>query len=259
MIAMSSRNIIKSFVAILLMSVLLMQIIPPALAQTNTTGIRVELNGPSVIGTLRGGDYTGTIIDPDNREWSYMVYVDGANISGATPLEPEAINGTMSPGNYTFSFNITGMSKAGELDIHVNCTSGTLYYEKVQPIIVVAPIHISAEIKNPSNVMVNNVTVRFLVDEVEIDHQLINSIPAMQTTTTSSEWIATDKEPGWHDSKILVDLNGDGVIDLEAGDMIVEDRFYIEGGSDWIFALTVLVGLTILIVGFGLITRRKIR
>ena len=143
--------------------------------------------------------------------------------------------------------------------IHVNITYGNLYYEKVQPIIVEAPISISAEIKNPSNVIVSNVTVQFLVDGTEFDKQIISSVPAMQTKTISSEWIATDKEPGWHDSTIIVDLNGDGVIDLEAGDMIVEGTFFIEGGSDWIFALTVLVGLTLLIIGFGLITRRKIR
>ena len=259
MIAMSSKNVMKTFVAILLLSMLIMQTIPPVLAQTNATGVLVQLNGPQVIGSLRGGEYTGVIIDPENREWDYKVYVDGANITGATPLEPLAVNGTLSPGNYSFSFNITGMQRAGILDIHVNCTSGTLDYEKVQPIIVEAPIIISAEIKNPSNVIVNNVTAQFLIDGTEFDHQIINSIPAMQTTTITSEWIATDKEPGWHDSTILVDLNGDGIIDLEAGDMIVEDRFYIEGGSDWVFALTVLVGLTILIVGFGLITRRKIR
>ena len=257
--AMSSRNTIKTLAALLLLSVLIMQVIPPVIAQTNATGVQVQLNGPPVIGTLRGGDYTGTIIDPEGRQWSYMVYVDGPNITGASPLEPEALNGTLSPGNYSFSFNITGMQRAGVIDIHVNCTSGNLYYEKVQPIIVVTPITINAEIKNPSNVVVNNVTVQFLVDGVEIEKQVISSIPAMQTKTIFSEWIETDKEPGWHDSTILVDLNGDGVIDIEAGDMIVEDRFFIEGGNDWIFALTVLVGLTLLVVGFGLISRRKIR
>ena len=151
------------------------------------------------------------------------------------------------------------MRSPGELEIHVNCSSGPLYYEKVQPITVVTPIVFNVELSNPSNVIINNATARFLVDGIEIDSQTIDPIPARQDITVTSEWIAADKKPGWHDSQILVDLDGNGMINSDAGDIIVEDRFYIEGGNDWTFGVTVLIGLAALVIGFGLITKRKIR
>ncbi len=254
-----SNKYFKTVLAIMLLSVLLLQVVPPTIAQTNTNNIRVELHGPSVIGTMNQAEYSATLIDPDNRAWDYSIWITAANDSGASPLKELPANGTLSSGNDTFLFNITAMQRSGELEIHVNCTSGTLYYEKVQPITVVTPIVFNVELNNPSNVIIKNATVQFLVNGEEIDFQTIQSIPARQGTTVSAEWISADKEPGWYDSTIRVDLNGDGVIDTDVGDMIVEDRFYIEGGSDWVFALTVLIGLAALVIGFGLITKRKIR
>lgn len=255
---MSGKHL-KSILALMLLSALLLQLVPTTIAQTNTNNIRVELHGPSVVGVLDRAEYSASITDPDNRAWDYSIWITAANDSGASPLKELPANGTMNQGNDTFLFNITAMQKAGELEIHVNCTSGTLYYEKVQPITVVTPIIFNVELKNPSNVIISNATVQFLVNDEEIDFQTIQSIPARQGTTVSSEWISADKEPGWHDSTILVDLNGDGVIDTDVGDMIVEDRFYIEGESDWVFGVTVLIGLAALVIGFGLITKRKIR
>ena len=254
-----SSKYIKPALAIMLLSVLVLQLVPPAIAETNATNIRVELHGPSVIGTLNQAEYSATVIDPDNRAWEYSIWITAANDSGASPLKELPANGTLNPGNSTFLFNITATHRPGELEIHVNCTSGTLYYDKVQPITVVTPIIFNVKLNNPSNVVINNATVQFFVDDTEIDFQTIGTIPAMQDTTVTSEWVSTDKEPGWHDSKILVDLNGDGIINTDIGDMIVEDRFYIEGGNDWIFGVTVLIGLAALVIGFGLITKRKIR
>ncbi len=250
---------LKPVLAILLLSILILQVVPPVIAQTNATSVRVELKGPPVLGIQNQGEYSATIYDPDNRAWEYTIWITASNDTGASPLEELPLNGTLNAGNESFLFNITAMQKPGELEIHVNCTSGNLYYEKIQPIIVVAPIVFNIEINNPTNVVVKNATVQFFVDGIEIDHQTIHTIPARQGTTVTSEWISADKEPGWHDSRILVDINGDGVIDKNVGDMVIEDQFYIEGGKDWVFALTVLIGLAALVIGFGLITKRKIR
>jgi hypothetical protein len=244
---------------IILLSLLVLQVAPPVIAQTNATNIHIKLNGPSVIGVLNQAEYSATVIDPENRGWDYTIWITASNDSGAYPLKELPLNGTLNPGNDSFLFNITAMQRSGELEIHVNCTSGSLYYETIQPITVVTPIIFNVDINNPTNIVVQNATVKFLVDGIEIDNQVIDSVPARQRTTVTTEWISADKEPGWHDSTILVDLNGDGIIDKDVGDMIVKDTFYIEGGSDWAFAFTVLIGLTALVVGFGLISRRKIR
>jgi len=229
-------------------------------AQTNTENVLVSLNGPSVVGTLRVSTYSATIIDAENRAWDYKVFITSkSNMTGASPLEASPINGTVTPGNNTFSFEITAPQAKGELNIHINCTSGSYYYTKIHKIFVVTPISLSVEVNNPTNVEIKNATVQFFVDGNEIDKQVLLSIGAGQSTKVSSEWISKDKTPGWHTSKILIDMNGDGTIDTNMGDMIVNDRFYIEGSADWMFALTILVGLTALIIGFGYLSKRKLK
>jgi len=234
-------------------------ILPVTSAQTSATDVQIQLYGPSALGSLRTSTYSATFIDPNNRDWNYKVYITAANTTGASPLFASPINGTISKDNNTFSFDVTAQKDTGELEIHINCTSGSLVYEKIQKVYVVSPIKLAANIKNPSNVEIHNATVQFFVDGTEIDKQVIQTIGAGQNTSVESEWISYDKEPGWHDSRIVVDLNSDGVIDTQAGDLIINDKFYIEGGNDWVFAITVFIGLIALIVGIGFISKRKMK
>jgi hypothetical protein len=75
----------------------------------------------------------------------------------------------------------------------------------------------------------------------------------------SGEWISDDKAPGWHETEVWVDLNSDGDIDTNTGDMIVIDRFYVEGRSTWLNWLIVIVGFVALTVGLMYISKQKIR
>jgi len=233
--------------------------IPVVDGQSNTTDVRLHLNGPSVLGTLRTGTYSVTFIDPVSRIWTYKAYITATNTTGASPLKDSPINGTLDSENNSFTFDVTAQQDSGELDLYINCTSGSFYYVKVQTIPVVYPIAFNVDINNPSNVEINNATVQFYVDGSEIDKQVIQTISARQNTKVSSEWITIDQKPGWHDSRIVVDLNGDGIIDSNAGDMVILDKFYIEGGKDWLFASTVLIGLIALIIGFVYLSKRKMK
>ena len=93
-----SGKFFKSALAIMLFSVLLLQVIPPTIAQTNATNIRVELHGPQVIGILDYAEYSATVIDPDDREWGYSIWITAANDSGASPLKELPANGTLGSG-----------------------------------------------------------------------------------------------------------------------------------------------------------------
>ena len=252
----SKRYLGLSLVILLLANML---ILPGISAQTTPPDVRMQLYGPSVLGTLRTGTYSATFIDPNYRDWSYKIFITADNTTGASPLYASAINGTVTKDNNTVEFDVTSQMKTGQLEIHINCTSGSYVYEKIQTVYVVNPIILNANINNPSNTDIKNATIQFFVDGSEIDKQVLLTIGAKQNTTVETEWISNDKEPGWHDSRITVDINSDGVIDTQAGDIIIDDRFYIEGGSDWVFALTVFIGLIALILGIGYISKRKMK
>ena len=171
------------------------------------------------------------------------------------------MTGYITRGNWTFQFNLTSQSIPGDLTIHIICTSttGSFWYLKKETITVVEPVIISATIQNPTNTDVKNATVHFLVDGVEIDSQEISSINSRQSIDVNGEWISADKEPGWHDSEVRVDLSSDGLIDKAAGDIVITDRFYIEGESNWLTWLAVAFGMLALVAGLTFISKRKVK
>jgi len=243
--------------AAILIALIGLMLIPVAGAGTQVSDVRLDLSGEQALGTLRTGTYSATLNDPLARTWNYKIYIMADNTTGATPLKDSPLNGTFTPDNKTISFDITAQQRQGELEIHINCTSGAYYFEKVQKIIVVNPISLKAKVTNQSPVEIKNATVQFYVDGTHIDTQTINSIGANQSVDVESEWISLHKEPGWHDSRIVVDINGDGVIDTNSGDIIIDNRFYIEGESSWLTIAIILVGLLALVIGFGYISKRK--
>jgi len=252
--SMFKRNIAA---CMLICTVLFLAITPIVSAAIPVTDARMTLSGSPTLGTLRSGTYSATFDDPLEREWSYQVYITASNTTGASPLKNSPLNGTLTPENNSFTFDITAQQSIGYLEIHINCTSGVYYYEKVQRINVVYPVSLKAQIRNPTAMEISNATVQFFVDGNEIDKQIIQTIGANQTVNVESEWISTDKEPGWHDSRIVLDLNSDGIIDTHSGDMIIDNSFYIEGESNWLTILIIFIGLMALIAGFGYISKRK--
>jgi len=249
----------QAAIALLLVTIICVSFSYAAMAQGDTSNIRTYLNGPSTLGTLRSGTYSVTFIDPESRTWSYEMYVTAKNTTGAFPLKNSPANGTISPGNNTFTFDVTAQQDPGELEIHINYTAGTLYFEKIQKINVVYPVSLRVKLNNPTNIEINNATVQFFVDGTEIDKQVVPIIPANQAVDVESEWISFNKESGWHDSRIIVDINNDGIIDIHSGDMIIDDRFYIESDDSWMFGVIIAIGLIILIFGFGYISRQKMK
>ena len=239
-------------------------ILPMALnasAEGNVKDVRLHITGSDVLSTNKVSYYTATLVDPQEREWEYEMWVSADNETGASPTADSPATGNITRGNWTFQFNLTSQSIPGDLTIHINCTSttGSFWYMKEETITVVEPVIISATIQNPTNTDVKNATVYFFVDGVEIGSQTIGSINSHQSMDVNGEWISADKEPGWHDSEVMVDLNGDGIIDKSTGDMIITNRFYIEGESSWLTWLVVAFGLLALVAGLTFISKRKVR
>ncbi len=252
---------IKVLLIALMLGFCATQLAYPTLADGNVTDIKLHLTGAEVLGTQKHGLYSGTLVDPLNRQWKYEVYVTAENVTGALPLEAAPTTGNLTATNKTFAFDVTAPVIPGELTIHVNISSadGNLWYEKTEIIDVVSPVIISTTIINESNIDVKNATVKFYIDDEEIDSQTIGAIPGGQSIDVSAEWITAEKSPGWHSSRIEVDINADGVIDQTLGDRVITDTFYVEGGTSWVLWLIILLGLVVLLLGIRSISKRKLK
>lgn len=226
------------------------------LADGNVRDVRIHLTGEPVLGIGSGSMYSGTLVDTQNRQWKYEVYVTADNVTGAAPTDDMPATGNLSAVNKTFTFEVTAPMKAGDLTIHVNISSmsGDKWYETTEIVKIVKPIVISATIDNPTDTIVSNATVHFYVDNLWIDTQTIGTLPAGQSTDVSAEWIQADFPPGWHDSTIEIDLDNDN-----APEWILHDKFFIEGGSNLVLYLTIGVGLLALLGGIYFLSKRKLR
>jgi hypothetical protein len=252
---------VKVLMIVLLLTLSLAPFLQSTMAEGTVKDVKLHLSGLEVLGTGKSDQYSATLVDPQNRNWGYEVFVTAENITGAMPLEETPATGNLTALNRSFKFDITTPMVSGELTININISSesGEQWYLKKQTIEVVAPVTIMATVDNPSDMDVRNATVRFYVDGEKIDTQTIGAIPAGQFTEVRAEWITAYKPPGWHDSKIEVDLNGDGIIDQSMGDTVISDKFFVEGGENWIVWITILVGLVALLLGVRYISKRKIK
>jgi hypothetical protein len=245
--------------AILLFATLAIQFQQSVQAEGNIVDIKVHVSGEPVLGIGGMSTYTGTLVDTKNRNWNYTIYVaseTGANISGAEPSESAPATGNLTAVNKTFTFDVTAPLDPGDLIVYINISSltGDHWYRTTETITVVRPVTISATVDNPSDMRVNNATVRFYVNGDLIDTQNIDQIAPAESTDVSAEWIMEKVPPGWHDTRIEIDLDND----MEP-EWVIQDRFYVEGGGTLILYLTIFFGLIAMVAGIYYISKRKMR
>jgi len=244
----------------LLIILCIVQVVPVITADT-AKDVRLHVSGPNVLGTENTGHYSSTFVDPQGRDWGYEVFLTADNTTGASPLITSPITGNLTGENRSFEFDITAPLTAGDLTINVNLTSkeGNYTYVKTAVIIVVKPVVVHAVVQNPTGYELYNASVRFFIDDEIIDMQTVTVIPPGQYQDISAEWISASIPSGWHYTRVEIDIDNDGVIDTTVGDRVISDKFYVEGGTNPIVWLTILIGLCALLGGVYIINKRKMK
>ena len=118
---------------VVIMSLAMLALLGPALVSAdegNVSDVRLHVRGPDLLAHDRIGIYEVTIMDPQERNWQYNLWIDADNITGAKPLEIEPITGNISAQNKTFSASVTAMTPLGNMVMYINVSSpsGSLWY-----------------------------------------------------------------------------------------------------------------------------------
>lgn len=171
----------------------------------------------SVVGgpALEGGTFTVT------------VFLRGADLTGATPTEDAPVERTNDDGS--FQVNVTLPSREGRVEVVVegNSTFGddSSTATEVLVIQVFAPLRVTADVVNTGSVEVEDAQAFLFIDGEQVANATIARLAPGETVTVTLEYLPVGLGDGTHTLRVVVDLNGDGVIDPALGEVVLERVF----------------------------------
>jgi hypothetical protein len=233
--------------------------------QAQSDEVRIYVFGPTIVATNSVTTFNVNVVGgpaTDGGNYSIRAYLQGANLTGALPIQSSPFQDESEFGNFTV--NVTAPRVAQKMTLVIEATSildttrvqNNLTYE----IQVVEPIIINAQIENTGGIDLTDVDVKIYVDGNLIGNKTIAYLGAQNRTTITHEWLATSVASGRHEIMITVDMNGDGVIDQQQGDLVIYKYFYKEYGEIHpaiIITVAVLMVIVVLILIRTVMKKRR--
>ena len=161
-----------------------------------------------------------------NGTFEIQYVLEGANLQGGDPQ----IARTLANREGQFSFNITAPEAEGTVQLFVRATSsgeaGNETAEARLWVDVARPVDLRATIRNNGAATALNVTVLFYVDDRTVGNMTIARIDAGGSAEANVTFIPVGLAVGRHVVKVTADLDGDGRVEPDAGELLVSEFFY---------------------------------
>jgi hypothetical protein len=205
----------------------------PVASVSAQESVAVFISGPDDLGTGETAVMTATVAGgpgENNGTWSINAFLQGADLTGAAPLEDNPL--FLSSGNSTFTFNVTmpqtdqfvtlvvegNSSKAGDFAL------GTA----TKQIRIWVPLDVTATVRNTGLIEVRNVPAFLFINERQVEETEIESLMPGESKVVRFSYLPVDLGVGTHTLEIRVDLNRDGIIDPAIGEVALRQFFTIE-------------------------------
>lgn len=225
---------IPFYMPILICFLIFTLITVPGLSHAQYDDVHVFIDGPDSVQTNTTVEYTikitgGPAEGNENGTWSFVARLEGEEQPLIAKIYPDMLNSTEN----TFKANISFPNDSQTIKLIVNGSSYTNLTDKmwsgdiVQEIDVFEPIiiNISAVIRNPSEMDVEDVLISFYIDGNFIGQKSEN-IPANSTKKVYYNWIASKADEGQHD--VQVRINDDSrLLEFNQGDNIFNMTIYV--------------------------------
>jgi len=242
--------VLAAVVAVLLASA------PGAVAQGPITGILTGPNalGPGAIGVfflnVSGGPASEA---PGNV--SVSAYITGSDVTGGAPLQATPHRQTTN-GTGPFMFNITAPQKEQVITVVAEITSAAGSRAETATVstrvTVIVPIVFTATFRNAGGAAAVDVPVKFFIDGRIAGATNISRIDPATSGTAKLTYLPVGLTPGTHTVRAEADLNRNGVIEPEKGEVAAFDVFYkkdFELTWPWaILIMSITVSLSFLVI-----------
>jgi hypothetical protein len=250
---------IGAFAAILCVAMLAAGFASMTASADGNANLRLYIKGPDVAGVDASQSYEVVVVGADSGAWKYEYYLDGDNLTGASPLK--ASPNTANVSGTSFTATVTLPSVVGEVSLFVNISSASttpvLWQTIVKKIDVVKPISLQCQVKNPTQTTLNSIPYQVYVDGSIVDNSTLEVLAAGATVNVSSAWYVKEPSEGEHFVVYRFDVDGDGTYGSN-GDLAVSYSFYTKSpGTNYTLLLTSIAAVLTLAVGAILIKRKR--
>ncbi|MEK6851052.1 MAG: CARDB domain-containing protein [Candidatus Thermoplasmatota archaeon] len=250
----------KALALLVLLLAVLAVPLPAAEAQGPVSAV---IQGPTAIAPSSTHEYTATVTGGPaevNGTFEIQYVLQGTNLQGGDPQ----IARTLANREGQFRFNITAPEAEGTVQLYVKARSGGETGNETAEarywIDVFRPVDLRATIRNNGAAAVVNVTVFFYVDGRLVGNRTVSRIDAGGTAEVNVTFIPVDLGVGRHAVRVTADLDGDGAIDANAGELLVSEFFYKSERSNTQAILgTITVFIIVVLVLVLLAIRRQRR
>jgi len=252
----------------LLLSLALLALVAAALAvpAARAEPVAVVVSGPTAVAPSSSHPYTIKVTGgpaaavTTGATYTINYMLQGDNTVGGDPV----ILRTLANAKGEFVVNLTAPSSEGTVQFYVKGTSSdgsaNETTETRYTIHVALPIELRATLRNNGAATATNVTVYFYVDGTLVGNTTVARLAAGAQVDVNFTYVPVGLAEGQHTVKITADLDHDGTIEPEGGELLQESFFYKSGRSvaPAIFA-TVTVFILVILVFVLLAIRRQRR
>lgn len=185
-----------------ILAVLLFLLVAPAAQGARYMDIVIQ--GPTIVAAGTNNTYNITLrvlfLEEEPARYGIVAWISGENLSGAEPVSPISVE---SNDSYSFSVYFKFPKAPGTVILHVIGyvvgVSGRIYEEQEElSIEVVNPIVLRADVRNPNDFPVENITLVFYVDGVRVGSASVDRLDANSNKTVEYRWAAISLGRGWH-------------------------------------------------------------
>jgi len=234
-----------------------------ASAQSPVTGV---LSGPTALAPGGSGTFylnvSGGPASEASGNVSIKAYITGADLAGGQPLQASSYT-SQTNGTGPFIINVTAPQKEQVITVvvEINSTAGgrTESTKVSRGVTVITPITLTATFRNDGGSAALNVPVRFFVDGKVAGATNITRIDPGTTGTATFAYLPVGLAPGAHTVRAEADLNRNGVIEPDKGEVAVVDVFYKRDFElTWPYAVLIM-GITVSVAYLVIRARRRRR
>jgi len=250
-----ARRTAFALAALALVAVVLAASSPRSVAQTAVAGV---ITGPTALAPRTSSSYflnaTGGPGLASGGNYSIRYYLSGSDLTDGGPLPSSPSTMTNSTGAFTLNVTAPAKEQGISLIVELNSSFGTTYERTTltYAITVVTPVILTATFANDGKTAALNVLVRFYVDGKLVGQATIPRIEPGATGTATLSYLPAGLGAGSHTVLAQADINGNGVIEPDKGEVVVLDVFYKKGWElTWGYAILIIlltISLTVLIV-----------